>query len=105
MLVVVTLAAAAYAAVLPGNGSSARAALALCTSGAQTFTATGETCYQVGAGVDYLLITAVGAPGGSIQDDSGSPPGSLGTQATAVVPVSAGQILYADVGGPGGNGV
>ncbi|MGH2858581.1 MAG: hypothetical protein ACRDMJ_13990, partial [Solirubrobacteraceae bacterium] len=101
---VLVLAVAVYAVALLGNGSSARASVGCATTGRQTFTSTGENCYVVGAGVDHLLITAVGAPGGSLEDGSGVPADALGSEATAVVPVSAG-TLYVDVGGAGGSGV
>jgi hypothetical protein len=63
----------------------------------QTFTYTGsEQTFEVPDGVNGVAVTAVGAPGGSETASGGD-----GSVATAIVPVTAGQTLYIEVGGPG----
>jgi hypothetical protein len=78
-----------------GSFATAHAA----TTGATTFTFTGhEQPYTVPAGVTNVRIVAVGAPGAA--DVSGSV-GGAGATTTADIPVTAGQVLYAEVGGSG----
>jgi hypothetical protein len=63
-----------------------------------------EQTYTVPAGVTSVTINAVGAPGGAGTargPGSTSGPGGDGASVTATVPVSPGQILYVEVGGPG----
>ena len=68
---------------------------------AATFSYTGaEQGYTVPAGVTSLSITAVGAPGGGPQ--SGGLAAGRGADVSGVVNVSAGQVLYVEVGGSGG---
>ena len=79
----------AYAAVLlleaPRSLARSDVATATCLTGSQTLQSTGETCYSVGTGVDHLLITVVGAPGGT--DGWSSSTAALGSQTQAIVPV------------------
>ena len=68
---------------------------------AATFSYTGaEQSYTVPAGVSSLSITAVGAPGGGPQ--SGGLAAGRGADVSGVVNVTAGQVLYVEVGGIGG---
>ena len=67
---------------------------------AATFSYTGaEQSYTVPAGVSSLSITALGAPGGGPQ--SGGLAAGRGADVSGVVNVSAGQVLYVEVGGIG----
>ena len=64
---------------------------------AATFSYTGaEQSYTVPAGVSSLSITALGAPGGGPQ--SGGLAAGRGADVSGVVNVSAGQVLYVEVG-------
>ncbi len=73
-----------------------------CVSGQQTFTYNAiEQCYTVPAGVTNVQVVAVGAPGGASVDGV---VGGDGGRVTAEVPVSGGETLYVEVGGPGGGG-
>jgi hypothetical protein len=92
----------AGAAIVLAGASSSRAVVPVsCATGAQTFSSTGEQCYTVAPGVGHLLVTVVGAPGG-VPDSGGT--AANGAKATAIVPVTPGDTLFADVGGLGGNG-
>jgi len=68
-----------------------------------SFTFTGaERTYVVPLGVSSVTIRATGAPGGT-----GASPGAaggLGALVTTTVPVSPGETLYVEVGGPGVTG-
>jgi Glycine rich protein len=64
------------------------------TGGQQTFT--------VPAGVTSLHVAAVGGSGGAA--GTGMAPGGFGGTASADLSVSAGQVLYVEVGGNGGPG-
>ena len=91
----------AGAALVAGMALSAGApgAFAAVPAGA-TFTYTGgEQSYTVPAGVGEVQITAVGGPGGSGQQSLG--PGGRGGQVSGVLGVSAGKVLYVEVGGAG----
>jgi hypothetical protein len=65
----------------------------------QTFGATGaEQTYVVPAGVTSIRVTVTGAPGA---DKPGSSVGGPGRVVSADLPVTPGQTLYVEVGGPG----
>ena len=73
------------------------ASAATCKTGTATFSAIGaEQCYLVPAGVTSVQISATGAPGGGASSGEG-----FGAAVGAVVPVSAGQTLFVEVGGAG----
>jgi Glycine rich protein len=84
--------------VLSGlSAMSAQPALAACLTNQASFTSTGsEQCYVVPSDVTSVTITAIGAPGGSAAFGGG-----FGADVSGVMPVSAGQTLYVEVGGPG----
>jgi hypothetical protein len=96
----------ASAATLPGCGApaiSAGTATVTCpyTGAAQYFT--------VPPGVSQATVTLYGAQGGaSVVDDltgaaSGTEPGGLGAEVTAVLPMSAGTVFQVNVGQGGGS--
>jgi uncharacterized repeat protein (TIGR01451 family) len=89
------ISATGLAVLLP----SAPAAFAATAS----FTYTGaEQTYIVPLGVTSVTIQATGAPGGT--GVFAGAPGGLGALVTATVPVSPGETLYVEVGGPGVTG-
>lgn len=73
----------------------------------RTFHFSGKpTTFKVPPGVSLLHVTADGAQGGGSQGNYG-PPGALGAEITALIPVKPGQQLVIYVGGHGtlgGNG-
>jgi hypothetical protein len=88
----VTLVALALALAAP----SARAADA-----AQSFTSAGEHAFVVPAGVTSVSIRLVGGNGAP---GSGQAPGGAGATSVAVLAVTPGETLYAEVAGNGGVG-
>ena len=70
-----------------------------------TFSFTGsEQTYVVPSGVTALSVDAIGAPGASGLSDGnglGAGVGGKGAEATGVVPVTPGETVYVEVGGPG----
>jgi Glycine rich protein len=67
-----------------------------------TFTGAGEYVFTVPAGVSDIEVQAQGGRGGSGWGGKGN--GGSGGFVDASVPVSAGQVLYAEVAGNGGDG-
>ena len=67
----------------------------------QTFTTIGETTFVVPAGVSNLTVTADGAQGGGGQGNGCE--GGYGALTAAMVAVTAGETLYVEVGGQGGD--
>ena len=81
-----------------GAPALARAAV----PGAAAFSSTGsEQTYTVPAGVTEIRVAATGAAGGS----SCGTPGGRGAQVSADLALTAGQVLYVEVGGAGGTPV
>jgi Fibronectin type III domain/IPT/TIG domain len=71
-------------------------------AGQSIFTTAGEQTFVVPAGVTSLHVTLIGAPGatgGSGSTSGGT--GGNGSQVTADLPVTPGETLYVEVGGPG----
>jgi glycine rich protein len=99
-------AAITLAALAVGLGSSGAFAQPASAS-TQTFGFTGlEQPYMVPAGVHSVHVIAVGAMGGSGSDSGeniGGSPG-FGARVEADLPVTAGQILFIEVGGTGADG-
>jgi hypothetical protein len=62
-----------------------------------TYTAVGESAFTVPAGVHAVEVSLTGARGGSM----GISPGGRGAAVTGLLPVTPGDRLYAEVGGPG----
>jgi Glycine rich protein len=60
----------------------------------------GEQMYAVPAGVQSLWIKAIGAPGGRPRKFGFAP--GRGAVVSGIVDVTPGQVLYVEVGGPGG---
>src|SRR5690349_12013323 len=72
-----------------------------------TFGYTGaEQSYTVPAGVTSVRVSATGAPGGAGAPGPTRPGvvGGLGAVATGDLTVTPGEVLYVEVGGPGGDG-
>jgi hypothetical protein len=65
-----------------------------------TYTSVGEHQFAVPAGVTAVTATAVGGQGGS--DFGLGEPGGLGATASGTIPVSSGQVIFAEVGILGG---
>jgi hypothetical protein len=65
-----------------------------------TFTNPGESTYTVPAGVDEILVTAIGGQGGGGANAGCA--GGIGSEVTSELPVSPGQTLYVEVGVGGG---
>ena len=74
--------------------------LAPAGAGAQLFFSTGEEAYDVPAGAGSLGVIATGAPGGA--GDSGAA-GGFGSTVQTTLPVTAGEVIYVDVGAVGPN--
>ena len=70
---------------------------------ADTFSFTGtEQTYAAPAGATLVHVVAIGAPGGAAGGGAGYfPPLASGAIVSADLPVSSGQVLYVEVGGPG----
>lgn len=107
-LAVVALVAAVIC-VLAGSRSVGAAQLATPT----TFSTPGEHAYQVPAGINRLQVTAVGGTGGDSPlggDETRASVGGPGARVRAVIPVTPGTTIYAEVGSnavgpqPGANG-
>lgn len=66
----------------------------------------GEQTYTVPAGVTSVRVSATGAPGGAGAPGPNIPgvAGGLGAQVTGDLAVTPGEVLYVEVGGPGGDG-
>lgn len=64
-----------------------------------TFSAIGQHPFTVPEGVTTIHVVAIGAAGG----DGASAQGGKGLQVTGDISVTPGQVLYAEVGGPGHN--
>ncbi len=91
-------AAAVLAVPLWVLGMAGAAAGASCASGAASFSVTGgEQCYTVPVGYTFVRVDAVGALGEAAQGVSGG----FGAVTGGVLPVSPGETLYVEVGGPG----
>jgi len=92
----------AVVALLAMAGSAIAATTCPTAPGVQsvTFSSTGaeQTCV-IPAGVSSVSVTAVGAPGGA---GFNSQPGGTGAVATGTLSVTAGNTLYVEVGGAGG---
>jgi len=74
---------------------------------ATTFPYTGtEQTYTVPAGITSVRVTAVGAPGGAGNPGPDIPgvAGGLGAEVTGDLAVTPGEVLFVEVGGPGGDG-
>ena len=79
--------------------AAAPASAVACSTGQQTFTATGsEQCYVVPPGVTSLTVIAAGGAGGGSFGGSGG----AGAKVTSRIDVTAGSSLYVDVGVGGG---
>ena len=65
-----------------------------------TFTTVGESTFTVPDGVHAVDVSLTGARGGSYP---GWLPGGRGATVTGMLPVTPGQALYAQIGGPGAN--
>jgi hypothetical protein len=76
------------------------AMLAPAGAGAIVFSSTGETAYDVPVGAGSLTVVATGAPGGA--GDSGAA-GGHGSTVRTTLPVTAGEVIYVDLGIPGAN--
>lgn len=87
----------AHAADPLPNGCSVKSGRAICT-----YTSTEEQIFTVPGGVSTLHVTVTGGKGGS--GGSGTGAGGFGATVTADLPVQAGQSLYLEVAGNGGNG-
>ncbi len=62
-----------------------------------------SNAYTVPAGVGSVTITATGAAGGpGIRGNTATAPGGVGGVVTETVPVTAGDVLYYQIGGVGG---
>ena len=100
----VSLAAGVGAAPALASPVSPAALPAGCTASAGTVTCTytsaGEHQFAVPAGVTSVTATAVGGQGGS--DFGSGSPGGLGAVAKGTVPVTPGQVIFAEVGILGG---
>lgn len=76
-------------------------ALGACSTGQQTFVATGlEQCYVVPADVSALHVVAIGGTGGTTFIGTGG----SGAQVTGDIAVTAGATLFVEVGVGGGSG-
>src|SRR5437588_8524627 len=66
----------------------------------------GEQTYTVPAGVTSVRLTATGAPGGAGAPGPNIPgvAGGLGALVTGDLAVTPGEVLYVEIGGPGGDG-
>jgi hypothetical protein len=102
----VALTAVAAGALAAGGGlvgaGSARAATATVTD-----STVGETPFVVPAGVTGVTVALTGAPGGFGEDQSAgadAAPGGTGATARALIAVTPGEVLFVEVGGPGGTG-
>jgi Divergent InlB B-repeat domain len=62
-----------------------------------------EQTFTVPAGVTSLYVVAIGAPGGTGFGNTRGGPGGKGAKAAADVAVMPGDVLYVEVGGPGGD--
>jgi hypothetical protein len=79
------------------SGMTARAAPAAVTATATTLSYSGaEQSYTVPSGIVLLSVQAVGGPGGGATGTGGS-----GLALTAQLPVTPGEVLYAEIGEPG----
>ena len=67
----------------------------------QTFTTVGESTFVVPSGVSHINVTVNGAQGGGGQGNGCE--GGPGAVVTATLPVTAGETLYIEVGGDGGD--
>src|SRR4051794_11892734 len=75
-------------------------------SSSQSFTTVGESSFTVPTNVSSITVTAVGGAGGNAVSGGGQivQPGGQARSVTATIPVSAGEVLYIEVGGGGGSG-
>lgn len=70
-----------------------------------SFTGNPDQTFTVPAGISNVKVLAVGAAGGAAGPRFPTPaPGGAGAVATGMVNVTAGQTLYVEVGGRGGDG-
>jgi len=67
---------------------------------AQTFTSAGESTFIVPAGVSDVTVTAIGAQGGAGYEGGCY---ANGAEVTGTLAVTAGETLYVEVGGQGGD--
>ncbi|MGH2871121.1 MAG: hypothetical protein ACRDL5_01505, partial [Solirubrobacteraceae bacterium] len=77
------------------------------SGGSTTYTTPGEQTFTVPAGVTALTVNATGGQGGAsggLNLDTYVCPGGDGAVVSGVLPVSGGQVLYAEVGGAGTGG-
>ncbi len=90
----------AAVSVLAAVGPASPAAAA---TGSETFAATGEHAFVVPAGVTSLQVTLVGGSGasGGAANSGFHAPGGVGATAIAMIAVSPGETLYAEVAGNG----
>jgi hypothetical protein len=63
-----------------------------------TFATVGQSTFTVPAGVASVTVAATGAEGGG--GDSAACEGDIGALATGALPVTAGEVLYVEVGAP-----
>ena len=66
----------------------------------QTFTSVGESTFTVAAGVGDVTVTAIGAQGGAGYEGGCY---ANGAEVTGTLAVTAGETLYVEVGGQGGD--
>ncbi len=100
---IVIVLAAASASLLGSAAAILFLAPAASASGATLtmFTTVGESTFTVPAGVSYLTVAATGAEGGG--GTSAVCQAGRGALATGTLPVIAGEVLYVEVGGAGGD--
>jgi hypothetical protein len=92
----VTLLLGLASAIVLLTSSPTVASAAITTS----YTTPGESTFSVPAGVTTITVDATGGQGGAGSNDADCE-GGAGALVTATLPVTAGQILYVEVGGGG----
>jgi Glycine rich protein len=68
-----------------------------------TFTTPGESTFTVPAGVTTITVDATGGQGGGGYTTPGGCEGGAGASVTGTLAVTAGEVLYVEVGGAGGD--